>query len=64
MHTEAGNPKGLLMSTPTFYMCYQEDNTEEVEKTLRSLETGSSSKRRSTGALQAFQEVTPSTCLC
>ena len=52
------------MSTPTFYMCYQDDKTEEVERTLRSLETGSSSKSRSTSALQAFQEVTPSARLC
>lgn len=53
----SGNPKGLLLSTPTFALCYNEDETKEVGEMLMSLEAGSSSKSRSTGAVQAFQEV-------
>ena len=56
--TDSGAPMGLLMGTPTFKMCYQGDEQmEEIEKMLRMLESGSSSRSRITGALKDFQEV-------
>jgi hypothetical protein len=48
---------GLLTGTSTFKMCYH--RMPEVEQMLRTLESGSSSKSRISGALKDFQAVLP-----